>query len=122
MTPGEHPAAEYLDTPRRIEANIPPNGNPHPVGAFDLVVFPAQEVFLMSVSSAAASGVEREALVALRDRLAEEIDACDSGRDLAALSRQFVDVVTRLGNSEDAKGGTVLDELSKRRAANGNRR
>lgn len=76
----------------------------------------------MSVSEAASSGSERDALMALRDRLAAEIDACDSGRDLAALSRQFVDVVTRLGDSEDAKKGTVLDELSKRRAANGNRR
>lgn len=76
----------------------------------------------MSVSEAASSGSECDALMALRDRLAAEIDACDSGRDLAALSRQFVDVVTRLGDSEDAKKGTVLDELSKRRAANGNRR
>lgn len=76
----------------------------------------------MSVSTAAASGSEREALVALRDTLARAIDECESGRDLASLSRQFVDVVSRLGESEDAKKGTVLDELSKRRAANGNRR
>ena len=76
----------------------------------------------MSVSAAVSSGLERDALIALRDRLAKEIDACESGRDLAALSRQFVDVVTRLGDAEEAKGGTVLDELSKRRAANSNRR
>lgn len=77
---------------------------------------------MVSVSDAAASGSEKEALIALRDTLARAIDGCDSGRDLASLSRQFVDVVTRLGESEDAKKGTVLDELSKRRAANGNRR
>lgn len=76
----------------------------------------------MSVREAAASGSQREALIALRDRLAAEIDVCDDPKAVASLSRQFVDVVGRLGDSEESKKGTVLDELAKRRAANANYR
>lgn len=77
-----------------------------------------------SVLSAAQSRGLAGQLEALRDRLAAEIDACESARDLAALSRQYVDVATRLDElSADTKQeGTVLDELAKRRAAGGHLR
>ena len=77
-----------------------------------------------SLLSAAQSRSLTGQLEALRDRLAAEIDACESARDLAALSRQYVDVTTRLDDlSADSKQeGTVLDELAKRRAAGGNLR
>lgn len=53
-------------------------------------------------------------LEALRDRLATAIDNCDSGRDLAALSRQFVDVTEKLEQIKPAeKGGTGLDEFTR---------
>ena len=73
----------------------------------------------MSVSEAARSGSRLDALIALRDRLAAEIDACESSRDVAALSRQFTDVLTAIelvkaGVPEEK--GTALDEFSKRLA------
>lgn len=77
-----------------------------------------------SLLSAAQSKSLAGQLAALRDRLAGEIDACESARDLAALSRQYVDVTTRLDElSADSKQeGTVLDELAKRRSSGGNYR
>ena len=53
-------------------------------------------------------------LEALRDRLATAIDNCDSGRDLAALSRQYVDVTERLEHIAPAeREGTGLDEFTR---------
>lgn len=60
-----------------------------------------------------ADGFE-SGLEALRDRLATAIDNCDSGRDLAALSRQYVDVTEKLEQIKPAeKGGTGLDEFTR---------
>lgn len=49
-----------------------------------------------SLSKAAASGDRLKALVALRDRLAEAIEATESARDVAALSRQLTDVLAQI--------------------------
>lgn len=51
----------------------------------------------MSVKEAIKGG-NRQVLIALRERLAEEIDACDSHRDLASLSRQLREVIVALGD------------------------
>jgi len=60
-----------------------------------------------------ADGFE-SGLEALRDRLATAIDNCDSGRDLAALSRQYVDVTEKLEQIKPTeKGGTGLDEFTR---------
>lgn len=57
-------------------------------------------------------------LEALRDRLATAIDNCDSGRDLAALSKQYVDVAQRLEELSPAdREGTGLDEFTRALAA-----
>ena len=68
--------------------------------------------------SEAAPGGRLAGLIALRDRLAVEIDSCDSARDVAALSRQFTDVLAQVdelqGGVED-KPLTALDELRRRR-------
>jgi len=72
----------------------------------------------VSVSEAAPGG-RLAALIALRDRLAVEIDSSESARDVAALSRQFTDVLSQV---EELQGGvpagapkSPLDELMARR-------
>ena len=71
----------------------------------------------MSLSDAAPLG-RLAGLVALRDRLALEIDTAAQSRDVAALSRQFSDVLLQI---EELQGGvedkplTALDELRRRR-------
>lgn len=75
----------------------------------------------MSLCEAASEG-RLAGLVALRDRLAAEIDQCDSSRDVAALSIRFMDVLAQV---EELQGGPVagagvpvspLDELRRKRA------
>ena len=59
-------------------------------------------------------------LIALRDRLAQEIDTAEQSRDVAALSRQFSDVLLQIDELEAPtleKPLTALDELNKRREA-----
>jgi len=59
-------------------------------------------------------------LVALRDRLAREIDTAEQSRDVAALSRQFSDVLLQIDELEAPtleKPLTALDELNMRREA-----
>lgn len=71
----------------------------------------------MSLSEAAPNG-RLAGLLALRDRLAREIDLCESARDVAALSRQFTDVLVQISElqpDEVVKPKTALDELKKRR-------
>ncbi|MGO3147096.1 MAG: hypothetical protein ACTIJ6_05385 [Leucobacter sp.] len=77
---------------------------------------------LMSLSDAAATGDEVQALEQLRDDLAMKLDACESLRDYAALSLRFMDTVkriTELKGEKPVSKGSVLDELSKRRSARG---
>lgn len=56
----------------------------------------------MSVKKAVAQG-NREALIALRDRLAEEIDCCVDQQILTSLSRQFREVIVALGDEVSAE-------------------
>jgi hypothetical protein len=61
-----------------------------------------------------------QGLVALRDRLAQEIDTAEQSRDVAALIRQFSDVLLQIDELEAPtleKPLTALDELNKRREA-----
>lgn len=72
----------------------------------------------MSLKETAATGKRLETLQALRDHLAQAIDACDSMRDLAALSRQFADVLQQIDAlAEPEKKGDAVDEIAQRRAA-----
>lgn len=58
-----------------------------------------------TIENAARSGSRIESLIQLRNRLAERLDKCQSDRDLAALSRQFVQVTAEIemieGNKEE---------------------
>ena len=73
----------------------------------------------MSLSEEAPKG-RLAGLVALRERLALEIDSAQQSRDVAALSRQFSDVLLQIDELEAPlveKPLTALDELNKRREA-----
>ena len=45
---------------------------------------------------AAKSGSRRETLEALRDKIADSIQNCESGRDVAALSKRLMEVMGEL--------------------------
>lgn len=64
----------------------------------------------MSVSKAKN---DVDALVALRDRLALEIDMCDSQQVLTLLSRQFMAVVAELADLKPAER-TRVDEIAEK--------
>ena len=73
----------------------------------------------MSLTEEAPKG-RLAGLVALRDRLAREIDTAEQSRDVAALSRQFSDVLLQIDELQaplEEKPLTALDELNKRREA-----
>lgn len=73
----------------------------------------------MSLKDAAPQG-RLAGLRALRDRLAEEIDQCESSRDVAALANRFTDVLAQIDELDPvvvAKTKTPLDELNARRKA-----
>lgn len=73
----------------------------------------------MSLTEEAPKG-RLAGLVALRDRLAQEIDTAEQSRDVAALSRQFSDVLLQIDELEAPsleKPLTALDELNRRREA-----
>ena len=46
--------------------------------------------------SAAKSGSKRDTLEALRDKIASSIQDCESGRDVAALSKRLMEVMNEL--------------------------
>ena len=57
-------------------------------------------------------------LIALRDRLAEAIDTCESMRDLAALSRQYRETIREIEEIEGAsdRNDEISEILSEREA------
>lgn len=50
----------------------------------------------MTLIDAAKSGSKRDTLIALRDKLAETIEKCESGRDMAANSKRLMEVMAEL--------------------------
>jgi len=50
----------------------------------------------MGLLEAAQSGDKRATLIALRDKLAETIENCESGRDMAANSKRLMEVMAEL--------------------------
>lgn len=74
-----------------------------------------------ALADAAANNDRRQTLIALRNSLAETIDDCESGRDMAALSKRLMEVMAELDtipNPDDSKRSAVQskrDDLKKRR-------
>lgn len=58
--------------------------------------------------TAARSGNRRATLEALRDKLASTIDACESGRDTAALSKRLMEVMDELDSLPKEKADSPL--------------
>ena len=50
----------------------------------------------MNLIEAAKSGNKRDTLIALRDKLAETIEKCESGRDMAANSKRLMEVMAEI--------------------------
>jgi len=70
----------------------------------------------VDITEAAATGNRKATLIALRDVLARTIQNCDSGRDMAALSKRLIEVMNEIEaievNDEDEdEFNDVLDEL-----------
>ena len=66
----------------------------------------------------AAGGDYLATLEALRDRVAAQIDATDSARDVAALSQRLLDVPAAIEDAtrrQPQQKGTALDEFTQRR-------
>lgn len=63
------------------------------------------------------SGSRREALEALRDRYAAEIDAGPPARDLAAVGRRLEAVLAELDSLKETNDGDLANELDRRRLA-----
>lgn len=64
--------------------------------------------------SAAKCGSRRDVLEALRDKLAASIQDCESGRDVAALSKRLMEVMGELDalpRQSDDDGLAELQEL-----------
>ena len=57
----------------------------------------------MNLVEAAKSGDKRATLIALRDKLAETIENCESGRDMAANSKRLMEVMAELEALPDPK-------------------
>lgn len=51
---------------------------------------------MATLTEAAKSGDKRATLIALRDKLAETIENCESGRDMAANSKRLMEVMAEL--------------------------
>ena len=69
----------------------------------------------MNIVAAAVAGDRLETLKALRERIAQQIDACESGRDMASLSKRLIEVMDDIETLEAADRpdheDVVLDEL-----------
>jgi len=65
---------------------------------------------------AARSGDKRATLIALRDKLAQTIQECDSGRDMASNSKRLMEVMAELEQLPDpeAKKESKHDRLKKK--------
>lgn len=71
----------------------------------------------MGLGDVVRGGERLASLEALRDRLADEIESCDSKRDLAALSQRLADVLDKIDEIPTSKRVSRADEIAERRAA-----
>lgn len=67
---------------------------------------------MSELTKATKDGDELEMLLCLRLSLARELDICESGRDIAALSRQYMDVSERIRELKKLKPKTRKTTLN----------
>ena len=74
---------------------------------------------MTNLVEAAKSGDKRATLIALRDKLAQTIQECDSGRDMASNSKRLMEVMAELEALPDpeAKKESKHDRLKRRHEA-----
>ena len=65
---------------------------------------------------AAKSGDKRATLIALRDKLAETIQNCESGRDMASNSKRLMEVMGELDALPDPNNGKNPAQIARERA------
>ena len=68
-----------------------------------------------TIEEITAKGNDLEALEALRQKVARTIDASNSGRDIAALSRQLVGIMARIAEIKAENEEDPVSELLERR-------
>lgn len=68
-----------------------------------------------TLTEAAASGDRRATLVALRDSIARTIDDCESGRDVAALSKRLMEVMAELDGLPEPRKASALQKAMRAR-------
>lgn len=66
---------------------------------------------MANLMEAARSGDRRMTLEALRDKLAASIQDCESGRDVAALSKRLMEVMGELDALPQPSAEDELEEL-----------
>lgn len=71
----------------------------------------------MTLLEAVRTGDRRTALVALRDAVAETIDAKDSARDIAALSKRLMEVMAQIDALPDEEAEADPVEAMRRKRA-----
>ena len=80
----------------------------------------SREQRVSTVFAAANTGQAAAVYVALRDRLAIEIDEADSPRDVAVLAARLAEIVEKIDLlTQVKKKGSALDELKQRRDKRG---
>lgn len=76
---------------------------------------------MSNLLEAARSGDKRKTLIALRDKLAETIDNCDSGRDMAANSKRLMEVMAELEALPDPDAQVVVSKHDRLKNKHDNR-
>ena len=76
---------------------------------------------MANLIDAAKSGDKRETLIALRDILAETIQNCDSGRDMASNTKRLMEVMAELEAMPDPNVKPRVSKHDKLKAKHENR-
>ena len=71
---------------------------------------------MATLVQAAKKNSRRDTLIALRDKLASAIDDCESGRDIAALSKRLMEVMGELDALPDPNNGKNPAQIARERA------
>ena len=71
---------------------------------------------MASLVDAVKSGDKRKTLIALRDKIAETIENCESGRDMAANTKRLMEVMAELEAMPDPQQKKISkhDRLKKK--------
>ncbi|HCG61407.1 MAG TPA: hypothetical protein DEV22_03195 [Collinsella sp.] len=65
----------------------------------------------MNIVTAAAKGDRLETLKAMRELIARQLDSCESGRDMASLSKRLIEVMDEIDAIEADANPTDMDAV-----------